>query len=75
MAERWTKESLTAAVEKVKSGELSQNKAAKLYGIPITTLHDHMHGLASKVGAGRPTTLTYEEEKEIVYSCQVLQVY
>ena len=26
-----------------------------------------------KVGAGRPTTLTLAEEKEVVYSCQVLQ--
>ena len=25
----------------------------------------------NKVGAGRPTILTYEKEKEIVYTCQV----
>ena len=69
--QKWSKESLAVAIQKVKSGELSQNRAAKLYGIPVTTLHDHVHGLASKVGAGRPTILTYEEEREIVYSCQV----
>ena len=27
----------------------------------------------NKVGAGRPTVLTYAEEKEIVVTCQVLQ--
>lgn len=69
--QKWTKESLDVALQRVKSGELSQNRAAILYGIPLTTLHDHVHGNVSKVGAGRPTVLTYEEEREIVYSCQV----
>ena len=31
--QKWTEESLRVAVQKVKSGELSQNRVAKLYGI------------------------------------------
>ena len=59
------------AVQRVRKKELSMNKASKLYGIPVTTLHDHMHALSSPRRAGRPTILTYNEEKDIVYACQV----
>ena len=58
------------AVQRVRK-ELSMNKASKLYGIPVTTLHDHVHTLSSPRRAGRPTILTYNEEKDIVYACQV----
>lgn len=68
---KWDKEQLDLALHKVKTKQLSQNQAAKLYGIPVSTLHSHIHGVPSRVGAGRPTILTYDEEKEIVYSCQV----
>ena len=68
---KWTKEQLQEAVQTVKVKQLSINKAAQMFGIPVSTLHSHVHGGPSKVGAGRPTTLTYEEEREIVYTCQV----
>lgn len=71
MSKSWTEEQLDLAIEQVKSKKLSLNRAAKVFGIPPTSLHRHVHGEATKVGAGRPTTLTYEEEKEIVYICQV----
>ena len=58
----------------VRMKQMSLNKASKVYGIPVVTLHRHIHGGASKVGAGRPTILTYEEEKEIVYTCQVITI-
>jgi len=68
---QWTKEQLQEAIHKVKAKQLSLNKAAQMFGIPVSTLHSHLHEGPSKVGAGRPTTLTYEEEREIVYICQV----
>ena len=68
---RWTEKQLKLAIAKVKSKEMSQNQAARVYGIPVSTLHNHVHAPHSKVGAGRPTILTYEEEKEIAYICQV----
>ena len=45
---------------------------SKKYSIPESTLHGHAKGKVKKVGAGKPTVLTYEEE-EIMYCCQVLQ--
>ena len=68
---KWTKEELDAAVGKVKRKELSLRKAANKYGIPVGTLHSHVHGIPAKVGAGKPTILTHREEEEIVYTCQV----
>ena len=58
------------AVKKVQKKELSLHKAAKLYGILASTLHRHVHG-SPQLRVGRPTILTYNEEKEIVYACQV----
>ena len=54
-------------------GKASVNSIAKKHGIPVSTLHDHVQGKVKKVGAGKPAVLTYAEEKEIVYCCQVWQ--
>ena len=62
---------LETAVRKVKQREMSWNKAAKVYNIPTTTLTQTRARNHNKVGAGRLTILTYEEEKEIVYTCQL----
>ena len=72
---KWTMEQLQAALEEVRSskGKASIHGTAKRYGIPPTTLYDHLKHTASKIGAGKPTILTHDEEKEIIYCCQVLQ--
>ena len=63
---------MTEAVAKVRAKELSMNRATKLYGIPVATLHRHVHHTACiPMRPGRPTTLTYTEEREIAYECQV----
>jgi hypothetical protein len=67
---KWKKFSMEQAVQRVRSKELSLNKAAKIYGIPVATLHWHVHTTSRPI-VGRPTTLTYTDEKEIVYACQV----
>ena len=59
-------------VQKRKCG-VSVRSIARKYGVPSTTLHDHLKNKAARVGAGRPTILTPAEENEIVISCQVLQ--
>lgn len=71
MSKKWTKDQLDLAIQQVRSMKMSLNRASKVYGIPVSSLHRHFHGGATKVGAGRPTVLTYNEEKEIVYICQV----
>ena len=69
---KWTKLQLETAVRKVKQREMSLNKAAKVYNIPATTLHKHVHETTTKLELeDHATILTYEEEKEIFYICQV----
>ena len=72
---KWEKEQPEKALEEIKSrkGKSSIHAAAQKYGIPVTTLHNHLRKTTTTVGAGRPTVLTSEEEREIVYCCQVLQ--
>ena len=67
---KWRDSEMMEAVARVQAKELSLNKAAKLYGIPVATLHRHVN-TAGEIKPGRPTTLTYTEEREIAYSCQV----
>ena len=61
----WNDEQLHAAMEAVSSGELKAHAAAKQYGIPSSTLHDHIKGKSTKRYGCAPTVLT-AEEKEIV---------
>ena len=63
---------MDSAFAMMQSG-MSIAEAARRCGIPRTTLSDHAKGKCSKVGAGRPTVLTPQEEKELVVSCQILQ--
>lgn len=69
---KWTDEQLCEAVEKVKSGEQSLRAAALAYGIPRSTLSDHLWGVSHKRYGGSSTVLTTEEEREIVLTCQIL---
>ena len=72
---KWTKEDLEKALKDIRSsrGKSSIRSTAYKYGIPVSTLHNHLRKTSTTVGAGRPTVLTFEEEKEVVYCCQVLQ--
>ena len=69
---KWTHHQLFEAVEKVRKKELSLRSAAATYGIPRSTLSDHLRGVSSKRYGGCSTVLTREEEREIVVTCQVL---
>ena len=55
-----------------KKKSVSVRSLVRKYGIPPSTLHHHAQ-TESCIVAGSPTYSTPEEEKEIVYSCQVLQ--
>ena len=48
---------------------LSVHAVAKKYGIPSSTLHDHVHDTAKQTGAGGPTVLQKSEEREIAVAC------
>ena len=69
---KWTDGQLRTALEKVQAKELSLRAAAATYGIPRSTLSEHLRGVRSKRYGGGSTLLTSEEEREIVVTCQVL---
>lgn len=69
---KWTTEQLHEAIEKVRKKELTLRAAAVTYGIPRSTLSDHLCGVSSKRYGGGSTVLTRNEEREIVVTCQIL---
>lgn len=73
MATRKKKDEKTveAAVKLVGEGK-SYRVTGDRFDIAKSTLHDQATGKCSRVGAGRPTVLSSEEEKAIVRSCQEL---
>ena len=72
---KWSNEQLKAALADASSKKLSAYAAAAKYGIPSSTLHDHLVGKSQKWYGGAPTTLSYTEEKEVVRACETLQQY
>lgn len=72
---RWSDQQLLAAKTAVTSKRMSRRAAAKEFGIPLTTLCDHLRGKSTKRYGGGPTILTKSEEHEIVVACQTLQQF
>ena len=72
---KWTDEQLQAALKEVEEGKSKANAAAVKFGIPSSTLYDHLKGKSQKRYGGCPTVLTHAEEKEIMEACQVLQEF
>ena len=70
---KFSSEDLAQALDDLIQKKGSIRKTAAAYGIPYSTLRDHHKGVSKKRYAGRPTVLTYQEEKEIVQTCIVLQ--
>ena len=62
---------MSLAISAVKTGDLGLRAAAKLHGIPTTTLKDHVDGknkyaIGDTKYFGRPTTLPANLENELV---------
>ena len=72
---KWSDVQLQAALEAARSKELSVRAAAAKFGIPHSTLHDHLTGKSQKRYGGPSTCLSQSEEKEIVLACQTLQQF
>ena len=61
-------ENLTNAIAEVQEGEgQSMRAVAQKYGTPKSTLHDHLRRNSKKVGAGGPTVLTPNIERDSSY--------
>lgn len=63
----YSQETLTIAIDLVKSGSLTTYRASKIYKIPKNTLADHVKGRRGKLSStyGRRTDFTPEEEKSL----------
>ena len=59
-------EKLDITVQRIKKEGLSYRKAAAQYGIPQSTLHDHVTGKAASSKRGPPTVLMAAEEQMLV---------
>ena len=46
---------------------------SKKFGVPQSTLRDHLKDSSRKIGAGHPTIFAHMEEKEVVLNLQALQ--
>ncbi|VDI83149.1 Hypothetical predicted protein [Mytilus galloprovincialis] len=66
----YTDEIFIKAIDGIKSGRVSQRKAASLYSIPQATLSDHMRGrVKDNTPVGRKPVIPIEIEKQIVKKC------
>ena len=71
---KWSDQQLQAALQAVEAGQLKPHRAAVKFGIPPSTLYDHLKGKSTKRYGGLPTILTHAE-KEIATACGVLQQF
>jgi len=70
---KYTPDDLEHAVAEIQAGEaLSMCAVTNKYGVPHSTLHDHLRGKSKKAGAGAPTVLTTSEEREIALTRKTL---
>ena len=67
----WTEEQMKTAISMVHKKKMSVTCAAKKYSIPKTTLLRHLGATNKELKVGKPTTLTYDEEQEIVATCHL----
>ena len=70
---KYSAEDLQRAIAECRSkSEPNVHGVALKYGIPPSTLDDHVKGKVKKVGAGGSTVLSRQVEQEIVLSCIAL---
>jgi len=76
---KWNDLQLKLAVKAVKIDGMSKKQAAKVHGIPRPTLQDYLRRMeqsddkgVGKLKNGRPTTLTEEQEEDLVQLIQTM---
>lgn len=63
-SEKYSKENLREAIEKIRTNEMSYGAASKMYNVPKTTLHNRMRNPVC-CPKGATTTLTKDQETEL----------
>ena len=62
----WSNESLQAAMDAVTDSGMSLRQAGRVFGVPSTSIRDHLYGKTRGRHRGIPPTLNSYEEKKIV---------
>ena len=62
---QWTNKSLEAALEAVRKGSISINKAAQLHGVPPSTLKDRSSGRVAHGAKPQPVKYLNDEERAL----------
>ena len=71
MKKKYEPGALNAAIEAYQRGQLSMRKAAATFGVPLTTLHDHLSGKVEPGAlSGRGTVFSTEVESLLVGKIQ-----
>lgn len=63
-SEKYSKDDLREAIEKIRKNEMSYGAASKIYNVPKTTLHNRMRNPES-CPKGATTTLSKDQENEL----------
>ena len=71
-AKQYSPEDLENAISEVQDNGASIRAIAEKYLIPKSTLHDHLKGKSKTAGAGGPTVLSPDVEREISLACITL---
>lgn len=74
-ASSYTREKLNSAIAPIRNKELSHYEASKMYGIPVSTLNDHVnenYGLKSQT-LGRPPAIPRELENKLAHCLKILE--
>ena len=66
-------EAFQNALRDINSGKMSQAAAAKVYGIPSSTLNDRINGTSSSFNRGSPPILSVATEATIVFMIKRLK--
>ena len=69
---KYDPQKIASAMEAVEFRTMNVTEAAKVFDIPRQTLSDRMKGKYTKIGGGRKTELTENEEKILVHYCMFM---
>ena len=60
--EKYSDESLKAAIKDVQTGKYGPKKAGKIHGVPASTIYDHVSGRVQHMHSGRQPAPAAAEE-------------
>jgi hypothetical protein len=71
---KWTAESMSLALDSIKSGQMNGREASRFYSIPESNIRSWKSKKVKSKKRGPPTTLRHDEEMQEVAHCITLQM-